>query len=372
MKIMTIGGATIDTILEYKDPETLNLQSARGTLSYLLLEEGKKLEVTWLGNFSGGGGTNSAVAFKRLGFEVVVSVCKIGQDKDGDAIIAELTAAGVETGYIQRDDKERTACSYIIPSLKGDRTVFAYRGANGNLAANDFPLVALADCQQLYITSLSGNSSAHLPLITAAAKQAGVPVAINPGISQLRLGSDFIAQSLGNVDILIVNSSEAKQLMASLFKLKGKIRRDNPPLQTTATAAPALLNNAIIYEEVSFRLAEFFELVLQLGPHLVVVTHGDEGVYVADTTTIYFHPALKETVVVNTLGAGDAFGATFVAAIAQHKSIDEAIRAGVINSASVVGYQDAKTGLLTDKQLNVRMREVSRSKLQTFSLTSIG
>jgi len=367
-KIMTIGAATTDTIIEYTDPETLNLHSTRGTLSYLLLEEGKKIEITWLGEFSGGGGTNSAVAFKKLGFDVIC-VAKVGPDNAGNHIIDELNKAGVETNYIQRDKKERTALSYIIPSLKGDRTIFAYRGANANLMANDIPLDAIAYCQQLYITSLSGDSSMQLPLITQVAKQHGVPIAINPGFSQLRLGADFIAQSLKDIDILIVNSHEAKQLMVSLLKLQGGLNKNTISYQSqNKSTMPSLLGNPITHEEVSFRLTDFFRLVLTLGPRLVIATNGDEGVYVADKEQVYFHPILENSKTVNTLGAGDAFGSTFVAFTAQGKTVEQAIYAGIINSSSVVGYRDAKTGLLSEKELHERLQNVPDSKLQKYKL----
>ena len=338
-KIITIGAATIDTIIEYEDPQTLNLHSKQGIASYLLLEEGKKIEVTTLGQFSGGGGTNSAIAFKKLGFEVS-SICRVGQDDQGAHVINELTQAGVETRYIQRDMNECTASSYIIPSLKGDRTILAHRGANGNLIADAASLEAIAHNQYVYISSLSGNSSTQLPLITHAAKLAHVPIAINPGISQLRLGADCIIQSLKDIEIVIVNSSEAKHLMS-----------------------------AMTHQNTPFQLTDFFQLILAQGPRFVVVTDGDKGVHVADKTQIYFHPALDTITVVNTLGAGDAFGSTFVAFIAQGKPVEQAIFAGIINSSCVVSCPDAKTGLLSEQELLQRLREFSTSQLQCYAIT---
>ena len=89
MKVLTIGGATQDSIIEYSEPETLNLQSHRGTRSYLLLEEGKKIEVETLGHYSGGGATNSAVTFSRFGFDVA-TFCLVGNDSAGEFIIQDL------------------------------------------------------------------------------------------------------------------------------------------------------------------------------------------------------------------------------------------------------------------------------------------
>jgi len=89
MKIMTIGGATQDSIIQYEQQEMLNLQTARGKQSFLILEEGKKIEVSELGIFTGGGSTNSAVSFKKLGF-TVETFCKVGSDTPAEFVLKQL------------------------------------------------------------------------------------------------------------------------------------------------------------------------------------------------------------------------------------------------------------------------------------------
>lgn len=366
MKILTMGGAAMDTIIEYSNPETLNLHSTRGTLSYLLLEEGKKIEVTQLGSFVGGGATNSALAFKKLGFDVSCFF-KVGVDLQGDLIFHTMKTYDINVEHVKKDEKHATASSFIVPSLKGDRTVFSYRGANAHILKDDLPFAAIETVSQLYITSLSGHSAKLLPQLTEFAHKKNIPVAINPGISQLTLGGSFIAESLHNVDILILNSAEAKQLMVSLVKSTPPVPAPNKPQNHEGKSIPDLLLNPITHEEISFSLIEFFHRVLQYGVRYVVVTHGEEGVYVADKTSVYFHP-VKSNQVVNTLGAGDAFGSSFVAYICKGESVDNAIRAGIINSASVIGHHDSKTGLLDSVQLSKEIKELNQSDLMVFSI----
>ena len=50
-QVMTIGGAACDSIIDYENPETLNLHSSRGTLSYLLFEEGPDSHILIEANF---------------------------------------------------------------------------------------------------------------------------------------------------------------------------------------------------------------------------------------------------------------------------------------------------------------------------------
>jgi sugar/nucleoside kinase (ribokinase family) len=351
-KVLTIGGATLDTIISYEDMETLIHQRKGASQSYLLLEEGKKIEVTQQEVVSGGGATNTAVAFKRQGYEVIL-FCKIGRDLSGQLVLKELQDYGLNTQYISYDEKVATATSFIVPSLKGDRAVFAYRGANANLLMKDLALEHIKECQFIYITSLSKASAEQLPQIVTAANKAKVPVAINPGVSQLQKGAEELKKSLPGIDIFILNEEEAKTFMVALHG-------DSEIAEQTG--AKRLIDSKVSFTHGYFNLREFFKKVLDRGPRVVVVTNGSEGVYVATREKLYFHKAPKIKVI-NTLGAGDAFGSGFTGALYKGHAISDAIRMGVLNSASVIQYSGAKKGLLTTEQLHQCLQESDASLL---------
>ncbi len=113
----------------------------------------------------------------------------------------------------------------------------------------------------------------------------------------------------------------------------------------------------------AFSLREFFKKVQSQGPKIVVVTNGSKGVYVCEKEKLLFHHAVKVDVV-NTLGAGDAFGSSFVGAYLTGSSLEEAVRYGVINSASVVGFSDAKTGLLNRTEIQKRLIKLDPNLLE--------
>lgn len=353
-KVLVIGGATLDTIIRYEDMETLIHQKHESSQSYLLLEEGKKIEVVDQVVVSGGGATNAGVGFKYQGYDVSLC-CKIGRDLAGELILKELKSYGLSNRMISYDKKIGTATSFVVPSLKGDRAVFAYRGANAHLLGEDLPLDAIKGCAFIYITSLSRASAAHLPKIVAAAKKAKVKVAINPGVSQLTQGAQVLKKSLSGIDTLILNEEEAQTFMASLLsegdfsvaKKKGAQKLDEAKTH---------------FAQGYFNLREFFKTVLDLGTRVVVVTNGSEGVYVATKDRLYFHKAPKIKVV-NTLGAGDAFGSGFTGALYQGSSIVDAIRCGVVNSASVIQYTGAKEGLLHKDDMRKRLKNLDTSLL---------
>lgn len=340
-KVLVIGGATLDTIIQYEEMETLIHQRRDQLQSYLLLEEGKKIEVSSQQNASGGGATNAAVSFKRQGFEVDL-FCKLGKDVAGEMVMRELQGYDLNLSNIRFDEKVGTASSFVVPSLKGDRTVFAYRGANAHLLDDDLPLAQIKAADFLYITSLSKGSAAHLPAIVAEAKKHQVKVAINPGVSQLKKGSSDLQESLSGIDTLILNQEEAQTFMISMLQDEGLSEG----------------SFALGY----FNLKEFFKKVLSLGPQVVVVTNGGEGVHVATQDHLYFHKAPKVKIV-NTLGAGDAFGSGFTGAYYHSGDIAHAIRAGVVNSASVIQYPDAKQGLLSSAESALKLKALEEHTL---------
>ncbi|MDF2940633.1 MAG: carbohydrate kinase [Gammaproteobacteria bacterium] len=360
-KVLVIGGATLDTIISYEDMETLVHQRQNSQQSYLLLEEGKKIEVTEQKTSSGGGATNAAVSFKRQGYEAAV-VCKLGKDAAGQMVLDELEKYGIDLSLVSYTDKMGTAGSFVVPSLKGDRTVFAYRGANANLLPADIPLDKVCDSQFVYVTSLSRASAERLPEIAKQAKDHGVRMAVNPGISQLKLGSSFLKSALGGIDTLILNYDEAMQFMISLMQADASLRESVETANKSSQGADRLLEAKISFQDSYFNLRQFFKEVLKLGPKVVVVTNGAEGVYVATKDRLYFHKSMQVKVV-NTLGAGDAFGSSFVGALYAGNSVPDAIRYGIVNSASVIQQAGAKTGLLAAKDLKEAVSKLDKSLL---------
>lgn len=334
--VVTLGGAVYDIFMEYKNINALQ-QHTTDQGCFLMLEEGKKIEIESLSYYSGGGATNAAVSFKRLGFSTK-TIVTIGADKQGDFILEELKKEGVDIDAVHIDPIHPTAQSFIIPCPSGDRIIFVHRGANKYLTIQQIPLSIFQSTKLLYITSLAGESSQLLKPVTKEAYTNGATVAINPGSSQLAERIHDLHKALPYTSILIMNRSEAIVCMQSL----------NPHTS-------------------SFNLSLFCKTVMDLGPSIVVVTDGAHGVSVAHENTLYFHPSIP-TSVASTLGAGDAFGSCFTASITAGNDIPTALRHGLINSSSVISTLDAKSGLLTRKQLESRLQQLPVDDLQVTSL----
>ena len=361
-KILTIGSATQDIFTEYDNAETLNLHTDREDLSYVCMRAGRKIEVKKLHYYCGGGGANSAVSFARSGFEVTI-FCKVGMDHAGDFIINSLQSEHITTDHILKTSQEQSGNSFIIPGPQGNSAVLVYRGANITIMENELPESLIAQADLLYITSLSGPTAPLLISITQLAKKHGKCVATNPGTSQLRAGADYLKEALKNIDILILNKYEAELLMTSLVV-------QLPPIEIEElhdTSLPELLQKPLGSATTMFTLQQFFKTVHTSGPGIVAVTNGAEGVYVCDQETIYFHPSMTVDVI-SSIGAGDAFGSCFVAQLKSGASIEDALRSGIINSASVIQHLGAQTGLLTKNEIGERRDELDKGLLRKYKL----
>lgn len=362
-----MGGALQDIFIEFEDPYMLHMHLQKKDQSFIALEEGKKITVDRVNSFVGGGATNTATSFKRLGFNVE-SFFKIGADPAGDFIIKHMQKEQVHIDRIIQDPQEQTGISFIMPCPSGNKAALVYRGANLTLTQKEIPLSLIDTCEQLYITSLSFNLAKLLPHIVMYAKKKHKLVAVNPGSSQVRNETNHLIRALPYIDTLILNSYESKLLMDSLLKNKANVQEAKRiHISKRSQKIPQLLQKSTVFGPSCFDIQEYFKEILSHGPSIVVVTNGAEGVYAASGNTIYFYPSPK-TKVVSTVGAGDSFGSAFIASLLNEKTIEQALVAGTLNSSSVISHIGTQTGLLTKKELEKRLKKADFTLLQTFKL----
>lgn len=363
MKILTVGGATKDIFIQRKEQQLVEFRDNSRVNSYILVPEGAKLEVDSLWYCTGGGATNSAASFNRLGFDVQ-SFFKIAYDDQGLFIKTQLEELGISIHNIIIADAGISGTSFIISSAR-DSSIFAFRGVNATIGIKEFPFGLLEGNKCIYITSLSGRSSQLLLPLAQKAKELGIMVATNPGTSQLAAGAKILKQSLPYLDVLILNKIEAQKFMLTLVRENRQIMTKTSDIDSDA---PKLLQSLLEYQDICFNIAHYFQEIASQGPKIIAVTNGAEGVYVYHQNKIYFQPSLPVHIG-STVGAGDAFGSTFVASILKGNSVAQAAVHGVINSASVLEYLDAKQGLLDWNSLQKKADIVGLHAIQEFDIS---
>ena len=237
----------------------------------------------------GGKGANQALAAALAGADVRF-VGAVGRDGFREPALSCLKAGGVDLSALADSDRQ-TACAFIGVDAKGENLIIVASGANLdaraeqlldlNLGAGDLLLL------QMEVTHAENWRAVEI------AKAAGARVVLN-----LAPAGAVPPQVLRQVDVLIVNETEARQIAAQLG---------------WSETAP---------EQIAARLAADFVASC-------IVTLGSAGVaaYGAGGTLRLRALAVE---VVDTTAAGDAFVGGFAAALDSGAAMKNALAQGVV------------------------------------------
>lgn len=310
--VITIGGATRDIFLNF--PDLINKKDSKSyTGSFLQIPYGEKMvsENTYFSY--GGGAHNSAISFSKLGLSVA-PYCNIGIEGTGSLIVKQMKMAGVNTSLVQRDKENHTGLSFFIIGKDNEHTAFLERGSNNYLKINKARLLKRA--KWFYISSLTGDFVDILPKIFEIAEKTGTKVAWNPGSQQLEEGYEKLEKYIKKTNIFNLNLNEAQALVKSK---NNKIPN----------------NKRNLIKEIE-----------SMGAKISVITEGSNGAHASLEGKVYSQVAYSRKII-DTTGAGDAFGSTFTFGVIKGHDIRYALKIAAINSASVVSKMGATEGLLS-------------------------
>jgi sugar/nucleoside kinase (ribokinase family) len=161
------------------------------------------------------------------------------------------------------------------------------------------------------------------------AKSHNARIAFNPGTRQLKAGLEPLRYAFEATEVLFVNKEEAEELLG---------------------------------KEADTDVKELLEGLRAVGPRVVIVTDGPEGTYSFDGQK-YLHMPIVPATVVERTGAGDAFGSGFLAGFIAGMPVEECLRRGTVNSASVLGFVGPQAGLLTPDKMDEWLSKTKEVKL---------
>ncbi len=357
MKVLTVGGAMIDTIAIIENSAIERMSLLNAGQSFLLIEDGRKIEALDISMHCGGGAINTAIAFARLGWDTATMV-KLGDDRRAEQILARLDEERISTRWVTRDGSAPTGSSVLIASHDRNAGVFTFRGANTRLGVEDIDARAFA-VDLVYIANLSNEAARAFPALVDAATAAGAAVACNPGTRQLHAHGAAFRETLSRIGILSLNRHEAEDVLALLDIAPGarlSAGEDPPLVFPHHMETPALARRGLKSEGRALSLRAFFRALIAAGVQSLVLTDGKDGAFAASRGDIIYCPAIP-TDAAGTAGAGDAFGATFAAYVAQGAPPATALSAAALNASSVLGHIDTHTGLLRRSALDGQLSE---------------
>ncbi len=300
--IITVGSAVMDVFLD------TDVHEHGKEICYPI---GAKIKVKNLKFSTGGGGTNTAVAFSKLGLKTGY-VGKLGKDENAEVILKELKKNKIDfLGVVDKKWEEHTGYSVILDSKEHDRTILTYKGINDKLKFSELSK-EIFNTKWLYLSSADGDFLKTQEEIVEKAVKKGIKIAYNTSLYQVKEDSLKLKRILKNVNIFVLNKEEAEALVGSEGNLLEKIRR--------------------------------------LGPGIVCVTDGAKGSEVYDGEKVYQTKAHKVKVNEAT-GAGDAYASGFVFGMIKFRDVEKSARIGTLNAENVIQHKGAKVGLMTIKEI---------------------
>lgn len=304
-RIVSVGSALQDIYLIDRDDFAGSEVAGASIFGRMVI--GDKIDIDRISYEVGGGGTNAAVTFARFGHESIL-LSNIAQDAAGEAILACLDEENVDTGFISFP-RGKTGCSVILlDAKKGERTILTHRGVSGKFSNLDPSQLDIIHPDWIYVTSLRGDMHQLLALFEKA-HVLGTKVMFNPGEKEISELPKLIGL-LSDVDVLLLNKREAAKIVPG-----------------------------VVLTELLTHLAAYCPTV--------IITDGEMGSIATNHEEVYRLGVYEQVRMRDSTGAGDAFGAGFLAAWADGQSFREALCFAAANAASVVTKYGAKAGILT-------------------------
>lgn len=300
--ILTLGSATLDILVKSKGEIRAHKKNHHQHLD-IAYHLGSKILIEDLEFNSGGGGTNTAVAFSRLGLKTAF-LGVLGHDVNGEFVALDLRKENVE--FLGKVKQGKTGLSIILPG-KNDRTILAYKGVNDLLYWHDIHLPI--ETRWVYISTMLGESFNTAEKLAFYLKQYGTKVAFNPSLYLAKQGISKLKGILSMSDIVLMNREEAQAL-------------------TGEKQTKQILNK-----------------LSNTTNGIIVITDGNKEIYAKAGNQIYTKKP-RNMKVVDATGAGDAFASGFVYGIMKGKGVQTALDYGYSEAEAVLGAIGAKNNLL--------------------------
>lgn len=259
----------------------------------------------------------------KLGLPCAI-VSAVGDDDFGRVNIERLQLDGVDVSAIAVHPDVPTGSAFVRYRPDGQRDfIFNIRhSANGRIALTDAARAAMARATHLHVVGSSLATPAIVEavmLVLSEIKHRGGTVSFDPNIRKEMLGDAGLAEALGRVmretDLFLPSGDE-------LFLFAG--RRDE---------------------------TDAINEILSRGVRCVVLKRGADGARYVDATTDISAPGFVVDEVDPT-GAGDTFGAAFVAGWLGGLAPADALRRANAAGALAVGRKGPMEGTSTDTEIS--------------------
>jgi len=243
----------------------------------------------------GGKGANQAVAVARLGGQITF-ICKTGSDIFGHQAHQLFEEEGINTSYVLSDSKNPSGVALITVDSHAENCIAVASGANMNLSPKDLKRAKEAIEKADIILMQLEIPIETVEYVARTANEQGKKVILNPAPAQ-PLSPELIN------DLYLITPNE--------------------------TEAELISGITITDDETAVKAAR---RIIELGVGNVVITLGARGALVCNQTTNEFVNGYKVDAT-DTTAAGDIFNGALAVALAENRSLLDAVRFACKTSA---------------------------------------
>ena len=262
----------------------------------------------------GGKGANAAVAFSRLGANVVFAT-RLGVDAHGRQLYNYYKEEGIDTSYIKVDRDFPTGFSVVMKESGGENRIIVYPGANTHISAENMVEAFSSAPDALFLGFEIGFDAALTAARIAASRR--IPIFLDAAPADKR----FPLENLPYCEVFSPNETET-------FEYTGVM-----PSGADSSLKAALA----LYRRVNCKY--------------LVIKQGSRGASVYDGKHFDMIPAHRIDKVVDTTAAGDTFSAAMTLEYLRSADIKSAVRYGAAAAAIAVSREGASSSVPTKEEV---------------------
>lgn len=251
----------------------------------------------------------------------VAGLGRVGEDADGERILADCRQHGIDTAQLRRTNAAPTSYSVVMTDgTTGRRTFFHQRGANAQLGPEDFDfsrsrarMFHLGYLLLLDRLDALEDGCPRAATVLRQARAAGLRISVDCVSENSDRFERIVKPLLPEVDILFVNDFEAEKITGVALRPHGHGPIDRSAVERAAGVLAAL------------------------GVREWVIVHDPEAVYALGADgTAYWQPSvnLPTEMIKGAAGAGDALAAGILYGLHEGWPIAATLQLGVCVAAA--------------------------------------
>jgi sugar/nucleoside kinase (ribokinase family) len=333
--LIGIGVLLEDLLFDTRFKHHITQEFAHDGVSFICVEAGAKEGVMRFTRSTGGSSANLVCGVSNLGDYRLGYFTKLGTDHISRWLLEDLQNYGIDTeGIITVPDEfiGPGASAIINDSATKDRSILIYRGISDEIYPKDVEAKKdyLADAEWHTVSSFSNEDAFQaLKKIVEIEKENGVKLFFTPSMSMITPLLDQTLELARHATYVSMNDTEVKLLAGIKDHRKAAAK------------------------------------IQSLGPNIVLVTCGRQGLVLVDEKKFYVAESTYEVNVKNTVGAGDASAAALWHYLEEGFDRPSVLQRVLAAGALKIQWAGAKVGLPKEKEIEEFIREKGEIPVKT-------